>query len=242
MCGGVHTGVILQGRAPTAVRKYDVVNNSLLVCSKLKRSELVRCASREDWRRIHELSSSGRLLHAPPQYLFSHVYNTINLTEATAVPTHLDNLHLSQYGQHMPMKVESYWYIDGGYTTGCNEINCLPVEQQLVTLHNRGKCLLSVRSSQQFQLGLSYQKLRTRQDGSEFKFVKMHFAKTYDINNTTEGSAKQQTYGSLHHFGYCRLQRSSTRQPIWWTPNIRRRTVYSLKTIVTYPGDRQCNE
>ena len=127
MCGGVHTGVILQGRAPTAVRKYDVVNNSLLVCSKLKRSELVRCASREDWRRIHELSSSGRLLHAPPQYLFSHVYNTINLTEATAVPTHLDNLHLSQYGQHMPMKVESYWYIDDGYTTGCNEINCLPV-------------------------------------------------------------------------------------------------------------------
>ena len=74
------------------------------------------------------------------------------------------------------------------------------------------------------------------------QFVEMHFNTNFDFDEFQDGSAKEQTYGTVYNFGYCRLHRSSTMQPIWWTVHLRRRTVYSLKAIVTYSGVRQCNE
>ena len=79
---------------------------------------------------LHVWTGDGSTGHLPVDanrmhYLtiFSHVYHTINLMDATAVPTHSNTVHLVQFkDQHMLIGVEPYRWIYDGRITGCNYV------------------------------------------------------------------------------------------------------------------------
>ena len=113
----------------------------------------MRCASCEDWRRIHKLSSSGRRLHALPRYLFSRLqHDQLNGCDCGA-NTFEHRPPRSVQGSVLVLEAELYRWMYDGYITECNK-------QQLAMLHNRSKCFSPVHRFQQFQLELSHRKLQ----------------------------------------------------------------------------------
>ena len=101
----------------------DVVNNLISVCCKLKRSQLVRCASCEDWRRIHKLSSSGRRLHALPRYLFSRLHHDQRNGSDCGADTLYYRPPRSVQGSVLVLEAELYRWMYDGHITGCNKHN-----------------------------------------------------------------------------------------------------------------------